>query len=1014
MSSSVISLAILDMKTQETTTVKETQQLASEGATFMKPPGFALTAASANAKSGVEDPEQEANTVVLTSGQMTRLGEAKPKFIYWPDSPSSGVTLGVGYDIGGRDRASVVADLTAHGMAVEQANKIAAGAGLKGDAAKQFVIANKKAIGPIPDAVAESLFRDTMASKRKEAKALATGKKASQNDAGDYVNARGREIHDQVPEGTYVMTGEQWDRLHPAMLEFLTDLKYQGAYYAYDRIAKVNAILIAHEGDDLAQFKGVATLFESDDDGEISYMDKYNDSLLKGEQSKNQEVFFGQSKAEMSRSWRRRNRVRYAFLLQVIKALESGKAVSMSDQPSLPRPAASPVAKAPAFAKGDQLLGSTETKGASLETAKAIDPTTTESGVSSSEKLVKADLEAIAPMSELFKEIGNGHGLPPALLAAIASRETGVGKLLDGNDCGPDGKRSGVMGVDDQAHPSPRNEDRKANIARAAAILAGLREEVKAKFPSWTAADQLLGAVTAYHQPQGFVATWDGKPIAGDDYASDIWARARHLAGLKMFSGLDPIPVVVAKEPSKDSPSGKRPALKTGKLIAQSVGRGGVNHPDDVRAVLDRLNQLDVISQVEAQDTSPEAVAAFIERYQALISDHKPDGLIEPGRGTENKLIEGVTTKVAKAESKTKPEKGGKEPMPTPKTEPKPKSEPSPEGEPDYEAIATQVYAAMFEGALWGLGTDRETIIASLKQLQQKAAYIDKFKAVYTAKYGSDVSEDVDSEVDNWFLFIPTGELDEIMIWLQPLGVKRSGKPKAGGKPGAEGDNTPEGWDFSETELDVKEYWQTQKGPKCDIYTKKVIDGHKADHPELYKDLGDIGESRTTEDNSLHLVWEKDHEQGKNRVEGPRNANDIDTLVKDECEWDMAIRYMIACLKIGVPVMVGVNHTFAYKNASANPDKTTDHWLTVIGKGEDEKGKYFSYTDPGTKNQNFGTNTENNRLYQTKDPHIWRDETKYAYADAGSGSYTLVAVSLYDKHRGKKEFKVGTEVFKRK
>jgi hypothetical protein len=57
---------------------------------------------------------------------------------------------------------------------------------------------------------------------------------------------------------------------------------------------------------------------------------------------------------------------------------------------------------------------------------------------------------------------------------------------------------------------------------------------------------------------------------------------------------------------------------------------------------------------------------------------------------------------------------------------------------------------------------------------------------------------------------------------------------------------------------------------------------------------------------------------------------------------------------------------------------------------------------------------ENDRLYQTEDPHVWRDETKNANADAGAGSYTLVAVTLYENHRNKPTFKVGSETFQRK
>ena len=128
----------------------------------------------------------------------------------------------------------------------------------------------------------------------------------------------------------------------------------------------------------------------------------------------------------------------------------------------------------------------------------------------------------------------------------------------------------------------------------------------------------------------------------------------------------------------------------------------------------------------------------------------------------------------------------------------------------------------------------------------------------------------------------------------------------------------------------------------------------------------------------------------------------------------MAIRYIVACIQAGVPVLLALNHTFAYKNALGNSDKTTDHWVTGIGVGSDENGTYISYTDPGTTSKSVGVNTALNRLYQTDDPHIWRDETRYANADSGRGSYTLVGVTLYSAHRGKQRFKVGNQTFVRK
>lgn len=231
-----------------------------------------------------------------------------------------------------------------------------------------------------------------------------------------------------------------------------------------------------------------------------------------------------------------------------------------------------------------------------------------------------------------------------------------------------------------------------------------------------------------------------------------------------------------------------------------------------------------------------------------------------------------------------------------------------------------------------------------------------------------------------------------------------------------EGKDEPENedlGDFKAKELPVKKYWVTQTAGQCDVYTKKVITKYAKDHPELYKDLGGISSGLTAEKNSLHLAWEDDFEKGVNRTQGKVGGNDISTLNKDEGEWSMAIRYINACLSAGVPAMVGVNHTFAYKKAASNNDNTTDHWLTIIGRGSDEKGKFFIYTDPGTKYKATGTSSENNRLYQTENLHIWRDETKYTNADSGKGSYTLVAVTLYDKHRGKSEFSVGGESFKR-
>ena len=58
-------------------------------------------------------------------------------------SHNSGVTIGAGYDMGGRTEPQVKADLIAAGVSADLAGKLAKGAGLTGTAAQNFVDANR-------------------------------------------------------------------------------------------------------------------------------------------------------------------------------------------------------------------------------------------------------------------------------------------------------------------------------------------------------------------------------------------------------------------------------------------------------------------------------------------------------------------------------------------------------------------------------------------------------------------------------------------------------------------------------------------------------------------------------------------------------------------------------------------------------------------------------------------------------------------------------------------------------
>ena len=86
----------------------------------------------------------------MSKGQLTFNSEGNDKkgskyFSRKPHVPGrwSGVTLGRGYDIGQKLQKQVVKDLVKAGISKTQAEKIAKGAGLKGQKAKNFVKVSK-------------------------------------------------------------------------------------------------------------------------------------------------------------------------------------------------------------------------------------------------------------------------------------------------------------------------------------------------------------------------------------------------------------------------------------------------------------------------------------------------------------------------------------------------------------------------------------------------------------------------------------------------------------------------------------------------------------------------------------------------------------------------------------------------------------------------------------------------------------------------------------------------------
>lgn len=153
-------------------------------------------------------------------------------------------------------------------------------------------------------------------------------------------------------------------------------------------------------------------------------------------------------------------------------------------------------------------------------------------GLGASHRMALVDLPRLQRFQIAFEAVAVKYGLPPALLAAIASRESRAGGTLDVNGLGHQGDCFGLMQLDSRYHPPRGGPYSPEHIDQAARVLERLLEEVKAKHPGWPPEQQLRGAVAAYDAGVEIVRTIKDmdRGTTGDDYSNDVWARAQALA----------------------------------------------------------------------------------------------------------------------------------------------------------------------------------------------------------------------------------------------------------------------------------------------------------------------------------------------------------------------------------------------------------------------------------------------------------------------------------------------------
>jgi peptidoglycan hydrolase-like protein with peptidoglycan-binding domain len=169
------------------------------------------------------------------------------------------------------------------------------------------------------------------------------------------------------------------------------------------------------------------------------------------------------------------------------------------------------------------------TEGASQATARQE---RLQAGVGASESMAQTDRQRVLAMKQQLTSVARKYDFPPALLAAIASRETRGGTALDSEGYSRwDGQGFGVMQVDKNHHTPQGGPRSTEHIEQAAQILDGMRQSMQRRHPEWSKDQLLQAAVASYNKgPNVRSQARVDKGTTGGDYSSDVWARAREYA----------------------------------------------------------------------------------------------------------------------------------------------------------------------------------------------------------------------------------------------------------------------------------------------------------------------------------------------------------------------------------------------------------------------------------------------------------------------------------------------------
>ena len=92
-------------------------------------------------------------------------------------------------------------------------------------------------------------------------------------------------------------------------------------------------------------------------------------------------------------------------------------------------------------------------------------------------------------------------------------------------------------------------------------------------------------------------------------------------------------------------------------------------------------------------------------------------------------------------------------------------------------------------------------------------------------------------------------------------------------------------------------------------------------------------------------------------------SNQDEYMQIDTQSFQAGLAYLDSELEKGYPIVVGVDHSYAYKGKGYNNDLTTDHFVVIVGRKYDDKGElYYLFYEVGTNHEYKGTSNDN-KLY---------------------------------------------------